>query len=351
MTSRMLKQAVEVALAALVVAAVPAAMAAQALTGAGATFPDPIYEKWFDAYSKKTGIKINYQAIGSGGGITAFTQNTADFGASDGPMTNDQMNAVQGDVIHIPTVIGAVVMTWNLPSLGNTQLKLDGATIADIYLGTITSWNDPRLAALNPGLRLPKQDIIVVHRSDGSGTSYIFTDFLAKNSPDWKSRVGFGTNPSWPTGLGGSHNDGVTQLVKQNEGAIGYVELIYALANKMPSALVRNPAGKFVNASLESASTAAATAKFPPTTDFRVSITNAPGPDAYPISSFTWLLVRPNMKDPAKAKALKHFLEWMVTPEAQDMAKTLDYAPLPREVIALEQARFKTLKAAGKPIM
>jgi phosphate transport system substrate-binding protein len=333
----------------LVLAALPAALAAQTLTGGGATFPDPIYEKWFDAYSKKTGVKINYQAIGSGGGITGFTQNTFDFAASDGPMNADQLNAVQGDVIHFPTVIGAVVMTWNVP--GVTALKLDGATIADIYLGKITSWNDARLAALNPGVKLPKQDIIVVHRSDGSGTSYIFTDFLSKNSADWKSRVGFGTNPSWPVGLGGSHNDGVTQLVKQNEGAIGYVELIYALSNKMPYADVRNPAGKFVTASLETASNAAASARFAANTDFRVSITNAPGPDAYPISSFTWLLIRPNIKDPAKGKSIKNFLEWMVTPEAQDMAKALDYAPLPAPVVALEKARFKTLKAGGKLIM
>jgi phosphate transport system substrate-binding protein len=328
----------------------PVAAAAQALTGAGATFPDPIYEKWFDAYGKKTGIKINYQAIGSGGGITAFTNKTVDFGASDGPMNTDQMSAVQGDVIHIPTVIGAVVLTWNLPALGATQLKLDGPAIADIYLGKITKWNSPRLTALNPGVKLPNLDIIVVHRADGSGTSYIFTDYLSKVSPEWKSKVGFGTQPAWPTGLGGSKNDGVMQQVKQTEGGIGYVELIYAISNKVPYALVKNPAGTFVNPSLESATAAAASAQFAKNTDFRVSITNAPGAASYPISSFTWLLVRPDTKDPVKAKAIKNFVAWMVTPEAQDMAKSLAYAPLPAPVVELIKARLPTLKSGGKPI-
>ncbi len=326
----------------------PVAAAAQALTGAGATFPDPIYEKWFKAYSDKTGVKINYQPIGSGGGITAFTNKTVDFGASDGPMNNDQMNAVQGDVVHIPTVIGAVVLTWNLPSLGTTQLKLDGPAIADIYLGKITRWNSPRLTALNPGVKLPAEDIIVVHRADGSGTSYIFTDYLSKVSPEWKQKVGFGTGPSWPVGLGGAKNDGVMQQVKQTEGAIGYVELIYAISNKVPYALVKNRTGALVNPSLESATAAAASARFEKNTDFRVSITDAPGATSYPIASFTWLLVRPDTKDPLKAKAFKAFLEWMITPEAQDMSKTLAYAPLPAPVVALVKARLATLKGAGK---
>jgi phosphate transport system substrate-binding protein len=329
----------------------PGALAAQALTGAGATFPGPIYEKWFDAYRKKTGVKINYQAVGSGAGITQYTNKTVDFGATDGPMNPDQMNAVQGDVVHIPTVMGAVVLTWNLPSLGDTQLKLDGATIADIFLGKITKWNSPRLTALNPGVKLPGDDIIVAHRADGSGTTYIFADYLAKVSPEWKQKVGVGNSLNWPTGLGGAKNDGVTQQVKQNPGAIGYVELIYAIQQKMPYAQVRNSTGAFVNASLESVTAAAASAKFEKNTDFRVSITNAPGAGSYPISSFTWLLVRPDMKDVAKGKALKNFVEWMVTPEAQAMAKTLAYAPLPQEVIGLITARAKTLKANGKLIM
>ncbi|HTO73873.1 MAG TPA: phosphate ABC transporter substrate-binding protein PstS [Gemmatimonadales bacterium] len=330
----------------LAVAALAAAvpLAAQvALTGAGATFPNPIYSKWFDAYNKKTGVQINYQSIGSGGGIKQYTEGTVDFGASDGPMNQDQMSAVQGAVLHLPTVMGAVVLTYNLPSLGDTKLKFDGATIADIFLGRITKWNDKRIAALNPGVTLPNVDLIVVHRSDGSGTSYIFTDFLSKVSPTWKEQVGKGTAVNWPTGLGGKGNEGVTEQVKQTEGGIGYVELIYALSNKMPYADVKNQAGSFVTPSLESVTAAAGSAKFSAGTDFRVSITDAPGAASYPISSFTWLLVRPKMKDQAKAKALKEFLTWMVTPEAQAMAKDLFYAPLPAEVVALEQAKLKTL--------
>jgi len=329
---------------ALVVAGAAPLAAQVGLTGAGATFPNPIYSKWFDAYNKKTGVQINYQAIGSGGGIKQYTEGTVDFGASDGPMTADQMGAVQGEVLHVPTVMGAVVLTWNLPALGSTALKLDGATIADIFLGRITKWNDKRLAALNPGVSLPDADIIVVHRSDGSGTSYIFTDYLSKVSAEWKGKVGFATSVNWPVGLGGKGNDGVTQQVKQTEGSIGYVELIYAVANKLPFADVRNAAGSFVTPSLASVTAAAASAKFPPKTDFRVSITNAPGASSYPISSFTWLLVRPKMKDPAKAKALHEFLAWMITPDAQAMATQLQYAPLPKEVIGLITERIKTLK-------
>ncbi|HTS90323.1 MAG TPA: phosphate ABC transporter substrate-binding protein PstS [Gemmatimonadales bacterium] len=322
-----------------------APLAAQvSLTGAGATFPNPIYSKWFDEYHKKTGVQINYQSIGSGGGIKQYTEGTVDFGASDGPMTNDQINAVQGEVVHLPTVMGAVVLTWNLPALGTTQLKLDGPTIADIYLGKITKWNDARLTALNPGVALPNADIIVVHRSDGSGTSYIFTDYLSKVSPEWKEKVGYATSVNWPVGLGGKGNEGVTQQVKSTEGALGYVELIYAVANNLPFAQVKNAAGNWINPSLDGVTAAAASAKFAPNTDFRVSITNAPGKDAYPISSFTWLLIRPKMKDQTKAKALHDFLHWMLTPEAGAMAKQLEYAPLPKEVIALEEARISKLK-------
>jgi phosphate transport system substrate-binding protein len=320
------------------------------LTGAGATFPNPIYTKWFDAYARKTGVQINYQSIGSGGGIRQFTEGTVDFGATDGPMTDQQIAAVQGQVLHIPTVLGADVLTYNLPSLGNTKLKFDSPTLADIFLGKITSWTDPAITKLNPGVKLPEGDIIVVHRSDGSGTTYIFTDYLSKISPEWQKKVGKATSVNWPVGLGGKGNEGVTQQVKQTEGAIGYVELIYALANNLPYATVKNAAGEFVDPSPESVTEAAASAKFPANTDFRVSITNPPGKSAYPISSFTWLLVHPDMKDQSKAKALKDFLKWMTSSEAQQMAAQLKYAPLPEGVVKLIEAKLPTLKANGKPI-
>jgi phosphate transport system substrate-binding protein len=328
----------------------PAATAQVSLTGAGATFPNPIYTKWFDAYQKETGVRINYQSIGSGGGIRQFTEGTVDFGASDGPMNDDQMQAVGGKVLHVPTVLGAVVLTYNLPGIGSTKLKFDGPTIANIFQGKLTKWNDKAIAALNPGVKLPDSDIIVVHRSDGSGTSYIFTDFLSKISPEWKLAVGKATSVNWPVGLGGKGNEGVTQQVKQTEGAIGYVELIYALSNGLAYADVKNAAGKFVEPSLASVSAAAASAKFEKNTDFRVSITNAPGDEAYPISSFTWLLIQTDIKDPAKGKAVKDFLNWMLTPEAQKMAADLQYAPLPQPVISLVEARLPTLKAGGKTI-
>lgn len=344
----MMNRTVISATALLGLLAVPAV--AQQLTGAGATFPNPIYTKWFDAYNKKTGVQINYQSIGSGGGIRQYTEGTVDFGATDGPMTMEQMTAVQGKVLHIPTVLGAVVLTYNLPSLGTTQLKLDGPVVADIFLGKVPKWNDRRIAASNPGVSLPNVDILVAHRSDGSGTSYIFTDFLSKVSSEWKEKVGNATAVNWPAGLGAKGNEGVTQQVKQTEGSIGYVELIYAVANKLGYAQVKNAAGKYVVPSLESVTTAAASAKFDAKTDFRVSITNAPGADSYPISSFTWLLVRPDTKDLAKAKALKTFLEWMITADAQKMAADLAYAPLPAPLVALVAERLKTLRAAGKPI-
>jgi len=322
----------------------------QALTGAGATFPNPIYTKWFDAYSRKTGVRINYQSIGSGGGIRQFTEGTVDFGATDGPMNASQIAAVNANVVHVPTVLGAVVVTYNLPGLGDTRLKFDGNTLVDIFMGRLTKWNDQRLAALNPGVQLPDQDIIVVHRSDGSGTTYIFTDYLNKFSREWKDKVGYATSVNWPVGLGGKGNEGVTQQVKQTEGAIGYVELIYALSNRLGYGEVENAAGKFVVPSLESVTAAAAAAKLAKDTDFRVSITNAPGGEAYPIASFTWLLVPKDAKDPAKAKILKNFLGWMITPEAQTMAADLNYAPLPAEVVQLVRGRLETLKAVGKTI-
>jgi len=257
---------------------------------------------------------------------------------------------VSDNVVHVPTVLGAVVVTYNLPSLGATKLKFDGGALVDIFMGRITRWNDKRLATLNPGVNLPDIDLIVVHRSDGSGTTYIFTDFMNKFSREWKDKVGFATSVNWPVGLGGKGNEGVTQQVKQVEGALGYVELIYALSNGLPYAQVKNAAGTFVDPSLESVTAAAASAKLGGDTDFRVSITNAPGKDSYPIASFTWLLVKKDGKDAAKAKLVRDFLSWMVSDEAQAMAKELKYAPLPAEVRSLVAARIKTLKGAGKPI-
>ena len=314
-----------------------------ALTGAGATFPNPIYAKWFDAYARETGVKINYQSIGSGGGIRQFTEGTVDFGATDGPMSDKQIQAVAGNVAHIPTVLGADVVTYNLPGIGQTRLRLDGTTIADIFMGRITRWNDPRIAINNPGVSLPAQDIIVAHRSDGSGTTFIFTDYLSKVSPEWKQSVGAGTSVDWPSGLGGKGNEGVTQLVRQNPGSVGYVELIYAVSNGLPYADVKNSAGNFVEPSLASVSAAASGADLKPGTDFRVSITNPAGEAAYPISSFTWLLVKPSNPDSTKAAQIKAFLTWMISADAQRMATDLHYAPLPMPVIELVQRRLEDL--------
>ena len=322
-------------------APVASASGGAALTGAGATFPNPIYTKWFDAYSRQTGVRINYQSIGSGGGIRQFTEGTVDFGATDGPMSDEQIAAVQGNAVHIPTVLGAVVITYNLRELAQTRLKLDGATIADIFLGKITKWNDQRIGALNPGLTLPNRDILVVHRSDGSGTSFIFTDYLSKVSPEWKQKVGAATSVNWPVGLGGKGNEGVTQQVKQNDGTVGYVELIYAMSNGLPSADVRNSTGNFVEPSLNSVTAAAAGVNLPADTDFRISITNPSGAAAYPIASFTWLLVKPRNSDAEKGKTIKAFLTWMISPEAQRMASDLHYAPLPMPVIERVQARLQ----------
>ena len=319
-----------------------------ALTGAGATFPAPIYTKWFDVYARATGVRINYQSIGSGGGIRQFTEGTVDFGATDAPMTDQQVAAVKGNVQHVPTVLGAVVATYNLPSLGKAPLRFDGATLADIFLGLISRWNDPRLAALNPAVSLPGQDIIVVHRSDGSGTTYIFTDYLSKISAEWKSKVGKATSVDWPAGLGGKGNEGVTQQVKQTEGAIGYVELIYAISNGLPAALIKNAEGAFVEPTLESVSAAASGVPLGVDTDFRVSLTNPPGRGSYPLSSFTWLLVHRESPDSAKAKALHSFLIWMLQPEAQRMAADLHYAPLPASVSQLLQRRLGSRRLVSR---
>ena len=321
-------------------AAAPAASSDVALTGAGATFPNPIYTKWFDTYAKTTGVRINYQSIGSGGGIRQFTEGTVDFGATDGPMSNEQIAAVNGDVLHVPTVLGADVLTYNLPAIGSAKLVLDGDAIAGIFLGRITKWNDAKLMALNPGIKLPGSDVIVVHRSDGSGTSFIFTDYLSKVSPEWKAKVGAATSVNWPIGLGGKGNEGVTQQVKQTEGAIGYVELIYAASNGLAFADIKNASGAAITPNLKSVTAAAQSANFAPDTDFRVSITNAPGAEAYPIASFTWLLIKPSNPDPVKGKQIKDFINWMLSPDAQRMAADLQYAPLPVPLIELIQKRI-----------
>jgi phosphate transport system substrate-binding protein len=302
---------------------------AQKLTGAGATFPYPIYSKWFSEYSAAhRGVEINYQSIGSGGGIRQVTAGLVDFGASDGPMTDEQLGASKIKLIHIPTVLGAVVPVFNVP--GVSDIKFSPEVLSAIYLGRIVTWADPRIAKDNPGVRLPNQKIIVVHRSDGSGTSYIFTDYLSKVSKDWANGPGKGTSPSWPVGVGGKGNEGVAGLVRQLPGAIGYVELIYALQNRMTFGAMKNPAGHWVKASIAGVTEAAASVKQLPA-DYRVSITNAPGANAYPISSFTWLLVPVHSADPAKGKVLKDMLSWIVR-SGEGEVSALSYAPLPKSV-------------------
>ncbi|MGE5212694.1 MAG: phosphate ABC transporter substrate-binding protein PstS [Nitrospirota bacterium] len=304
------------------------ASAQMMINGAGATFPYPIYSKWFDEYAKiDPSVRFNYQSIGSGGGQKQIMAQTVDFGASDGPMSDENLSKAPGKLLHIPTVAGAVVIVSNLP--GNPGLKLDGDTIAGIYLGQIKKWNDPKLAALNPGLKLPDKDIVVVHRSDGSGTTFIFTDYLSKISQEWKQKVGNNTSVNWPVGIGGKGNEGVSGQVKQTPGTIGYVELIYAIQNKMSYAELKNSAGEFVKPTIESVTAALGTADIPD--DFRFSMTNAPGKDAYPIAGATWLLVYQQQKDPTKGKKLVEFLKWAAT-KGEAMAKDLDYAPLPENV-------------------
>ena len=302
---------------------------AQKLTGAGATFPYPIYSKWFSEYSAAhPGVEVNYQSIGSGGGIRQVTAGLVDFGASDGPMTDEQLAASKVKLIHIPTVLGAVVPVFNVPGVGD--IKFSGDVLADIYLGKITMWNDARVAKDNPGVKLPDQKIIVVHRSDGSGTTYIWTDYLSKVSSDWASGPGKGTSPSWPVGVGGKGNEGVAGLVRQLPGAIGYVELIYALQNKISFGEVKNAAGNWERASIAGVTEAAASVKQIPA-DYRVSITNAPGKDAYPISSFTWLLIPVHSTDPAKGKVIKDMLSWIIN-SGENEVTALSYAPLPKAV-------------------
>src|ERR1700738_29187 len=309
------------------------------INGAGATFPYPMYSKWFDEYHKKfANIQINYQPIGSGGGIKQVTEGTVDFGGSDGPMNDDQLKAFQDKhgfgILHFPTVLGADVPAYNIPGVSGA-LNFTPEALAGIFLGKITKWNDPAIAGANKGVNLPGNDIVVVHRSDGSGTSYIWTDYLSKVSPEWKDKVGKGTSVNWPVGLGGKGNEGVAGLVKQTPNALGYVELIYAIQNKMPYGKVKNSSGEFIKADLASVTAAAAGAAKNIPDDFRVSITDAPGKTAYPISSFTWLLIPSKFSDGSKRDAIKGFIKWMLT-DGQNEVEKLSYAKLPKEVVTKE---------------
>ena len=310
------------------------------LTGAGATFPYPIYSKWFDEYHKKdANIQINYQSIGSGGGIKQITEGTVDFGASDGPMTDAQLKAYQDKhgfpILHFPTVLGADVPTYNIPGV-SAELNFTPQALAGIFLGKVTKWNDPLITGPNKGVNLPANDILVVHRSEGSGTTYIWTDYLSKVSEEWKTRVGKGTAVNWPVGLGGQGNEGVAGLVKQTPNSIGYVELIYAIQNKMLYGRVQNSSGAFIKADLASVTAAAASAAENMPADFRVSITNSPGKTAYPISSFTWLLIPSKIPDASKRDAIKGFVSWMLG-QGQNYTEALSYARLPKEVVAKEK--------------
>ena len=304
------------------------AFAQLTMTGAGATFPYPIYSKWFDEYAKvDPSVRFNYQSIGSGGGQKQIIAQTVDFGASDGPMSDANLAKAPGKILHIPTVAGAVVITYNLPD--NPTLKLDGPTIANIFLGNITKWTDPAIAGQNPGVKLPDSDIIVVHRTDGSGTSFIFTDYLSKVSPDWKTKVGANTAVKWPTGLGAKGNEGVSGQIEQTPGTLGYVELIYATQNKMPVAQLKNAAGNYVSPSADTVTAALASAQIPE--DFRFSMTNANGDQAYPISGVTWLLVYQKQENAEKGRKMVEFLKWALT-TGEEMARPLDYAPLPQDL-------------------
>jgi phosphate transport system substrate-binding protein len=312
------------------------------LNGAGATFPYPMYSKWFSEYNKlHPDVQINYQSIGSGGGIRQVLAQTVEFGASDGPMTDEQLSQAKVKILHIPTVLGADVPAYNIPGV-TAELKFTPQVLANIFLGRITSWNDPAIAKENPGVNLPNQPIIVIHRSDGSGTTYIWTDYLSKVSSEWQNQVGKGTSVKWPVGLGGKGNEGVAGQIRQLQGSIGYVELIYAVQNNIAYGSVKNVAGNFVKASLESVTEAAASVKSMPA-DYRVSITNAPGKTAYPVASFTWLLVPVKAKDPKKGKVLADFLGWMVN-DGQKMTTQLAYAPLPESVAEKVKATIKQVQ-------
>jgi phosphate transport system substrate-binding protein len=332
------------AITAVAVAGAVAALAAQTvqINGAGATFPYPIYSKWFAEYNKiKPNVQINYQSIGSGGGIRQVTNQTVFFGATDGPMTEEQLKAAPGRILHFPAVLGAVVPIYNVE--GAADLKFTGQVLADIYLGKITKWNDPAIAKDNPGAKLPDTAITVVRRSDGSGTTYIWVDFLSKLSPEFKQKVGVATSVNWPTGVGGKGNEGVAGLVRQTPGSIGYVELIYALQNKIANGSVRNASGEFVKATEQAVTAAAAATASSMPKDFRVSITNPQGKGVYPISSFTWLLLYEDPKDKAQARAFVDFMKWALT-DGQKFASSLGYAPLPEQVVKMEMATLAQIK-------
>jgi len=316
--------------------------AAVRITGAGATFPNPIYQKWFSEYNKlHPDVEINYQSLGSGAGVRQLSNQTVFFGASDGPMTNEQLQAAPGKILHFPTVLGADVAVYNLR--GITNLKFTGPLLADIFLGKVTKWNDPSIARINPGINLPGTDITVVHRSDGSGTTYIWVDYLSKVSPDWKTKVGVAQSVNWPVGVGGKGNEGVSGVVSQTPGSIGYVELVYALQNKIAYGAVQNMAGDFVDANVQSVTAAAAEAAKQMPADFRVSITNAPGKGVYPIASFTWILLYENPKDKTQSKAMVDFMKWALA-DGQKFAPDLGYAPLPADVVKLELAALAKVK-------
>jgi phosphate transport system substrate-binding protein len=341
------------ALLALLLGVLGGATSAQVqLNGAGATFPAVIYSKWFDEYKTATGVQINYQAIGSGGGIKQVTEGTVDFGASDGPMTDDQLKEAKDkrgtDILHIPTVMGGIVLSYNLSSV-STKLKLDGKVVADIFLGKITKWDDTQIKKLNPGVSLPDKAILVAHRSDGSGTTFIFTNYLSKVSSDWKDKVGNNTSVNWPVGLGGKGNDGVAGLIKQTEGSIGYVELAYAVKNNLPYALLKNKAGNFIDANFTTVTEAAAAAVKNMPADLRAIITDADGKNAYPISGFTWLLIYKNMQDKDKATALVKFLYWAME-KGEVYAKDLYYSPLPKEVVKLCEKKIASITCNGNKI-
>jgi phosphate transport system substrate-binding protein len=333
-------------IAALIAAAgISAVLSAQStqVNGAGATFPNPIYSKWFSEYNKlHPTVQINYQPLGSGAGIRQLTSRTVFFGATDGPMTDAQLAAAPGKILHLPTVLGAVVPVYNIPGVSQ-ELKFTGPLLANMFLGKITKWNGPAIAAQNAGVNLPATDIVVVHRSDGSGTTYIWVDYLSKTSPEWSKTVGVNTSVKWPTGIGGKGNEGVAGVVSQTPGAIGYVELIYALQNKIAYGAVQNSSGAFVRASIDSVTAAAAAVASSMPADFRVSITNPPGKDAYPIASFTWLLFYENPSNKAQAKVMVDFMKWALG-DGQKFARELGYAPLPQPIVAMELKALQKIK-------
>ena len=319
------------------------------LQGAGATFPNPLYQKWLSEYGKlHPNVRIDYQSIGSGGGIKQLKEQTVDFGASDSPMKDEDLKSAPGEVLHIPTVLGAVVLTYNLEGVSQV-LKFSPETVADIFLGKVEKWNDARIAADNPGVTLPLSDITPVYRSDGSGTSAVFTDYLSKVSPEWKEKVGSGTSLSWPKGIGGKGNEGVTGQVKKTPNTIGYVELAYAVQNKLPVAQIKNASGNFINPSIDAVTAAASASAANTPDDLRVSITNAAGPQAYPISSYTYILVYKNQRDATRGKALVDFLWWGIH-EGESFAKALEYAPLPADIVTRAEAKIKSITAGGTPL-